>query len=91
MNPVNNATVKAKPGSADDDRNPLSFPTWNEALAAESLDSDARARWKFAVIGLLKFCKSDDGGRGDALPLTFSDPPRRQRGCFNRRLQILHH
>jgi hypothetical protein len=59
VNPVNNGTSKPELGvGMNDDSQPLSFPDWSEALAAQvGLDPDAKSRRKFAILGLHRFCK----------------------------------
>jgi hypothetical protein len=59
MNPDKSVTAKASLGTSDNPDEALSFPTWNEVLASrEDLDTDRKSRWKYAIIGLLKFCKT---------------------------------
>lgn len=58
MNPDKSVTAKASLGGWGREDEALSFPTWGEVLASRAeMKPDERSRWKFAIIGLLKFCK----------------------------------
>jgi hypothetical protein len=60
MNPDKSVTAKASLGGSGKDDEALSFPAWGEVLASrEEMKPDERSRWKFAIIGLLKFCKGE--------------------------------
>lgn len=60
MNSDKSVTAKASLGSWGSEGEALSFPTWSEVLAArDDIKPDVRSRWKFAILGLLKFCKTE--------------------------------
>lgn len=58
VNSDKSVTAKASLGSWGGYDEAVSFPTWSAVLAArEDLDPDRKLRWKFAITGLLRFCK----------------------------------
>jgi integron integrase len=60
MNPDKSVTANASPGGWGNYDAAVSFPGWSEVLASrEDLDPDSKSRYKYAILGLLKFCKME--------------------------------
>jgi site-specific recombinase XerD len=58
MSPDKSVTAKASLGGWGHPDEAVSFPRWTEVLAArDDLDPDTKSRYKYAIMGLLKFCK----------------------------------
>ena len=58
VNADKSVTAKASLSSGWNVDEPLMFPTWSEVLAGDAaMKPDAKSRRKYAIMGLLKYCK----------------------------------